>query len=94
MIGKCKLGTSVTKFVNPKTLSMHKDKIDKTKRGRRNDRFRPGLHEHKLKDQDKTTFIDRPYKKKLENPVNGTLVADKEIDIMNARREIRVRIPG
>ena len=26
--------------------------------------------------------------------VNGTPTADKEIDMMNARREIRVRIPG
>ena len=28
------------------------------------------------------------------NPIGGTLVVDKEIDMMNARREIRVRIPG
>ena len=26
--------------------------------------------------------------------IRGTLVVDKEIDLLNARREIRVRIPG
>ena len=91
---KWKLGTRVTKYAVAKTLSMRKDKIDKTKGGRRDDCFRPGFHEHKLLDYDNMTFINSPYQKKSWNPVNGTLVADKEIDIMNARREIRVRIPG
>ena len=73
---------------------MKKDQTDETKSRRRDDCFRPGLHERFSLVVGIANLASMISDISLLIPVCGTLVVDKEIDLLNARREIRVRIPG